>query len=262
MLVEPREPGVILRELCVLLSRRPILTKDLFELVEEGALAEYAKVRIFGAVEFVIAEALARLLGAKLAVGGADSGLARFVKWNGAVDAGGAVPVFEMACPGLPDVEYHYGDQCDMVEVTLGRGPATRVAELGELARHRCGPTVANRVLLAPWTCRGAEEYERLASRMLGVKVRILPLQLLPRFLRDGRVVGSLDDLATAREGLCEGSDPCEGLEQLAPPQGVMGKPGELVEWLRSQNLAALASIVYAVWVERGGECRGCPAKR
>ena len=112
MLMEPRSFENILCELCLLIDRRHLLTKHLFELINANALPETVKTRVFGAVEFVVAEALARILNVKLIVNPNEEDQKKlpkqFILWNGVMSREDDIIVFEMSGPGMPDIEHHY----------------------------------------------------------------------------------------------------------------------------------------------------------
>ncbi|RLE87597.1 MAG: hypothetical protein DRJ67_04375 [Thermoprotei archaeon] len=140
-MLEPRTGKVIAEELALLLSKRGILAWIMSKYEDAADL-------VAGAVEFLVSEGLAKLLGTKLYIGETPS--KNYVLWNGQIDLDRLA--FRRAPKGLPDVEVLTEDYTALVEVTLGTHPQTLINELRELTSHRPRhvPEPKLRILVAP----------------------------------------------------------------------------------------------------------------
>lgn len=100
-------------------------------------LCEY----FIGAFEYIVAEALARILNAGFYCWNNCSGGAilrePYILWNGYVESKGYVFEFHKAPQGLPDIELHADGKRITFEITLASSPLSMVNELRELVKHR-----------------------------------------------------------------------------------------------------------------------------
>ncbi len=177
--ISPRDENVLIRELCVLLTRRRHIIQIL-HFIELGILPETIKPKIFGVVEFLIAEALARLLGLDLVITHGRRYMNDIrppvILWNGGliIDEG-EEDVYEMSRRGIPDIEYYTEGHCEIIEVTLGSDEKTLLYEIGELMRHTPYKQTHDvaKILVAPDVSRHIVNYA------LQLGIHIVPLHTI-----------------------------------------------------------------------------------
>ena len=149
----------LLDELCFMLSRRGIITSWSTKLQEDNKNKEILSI-VFGAIELLIALAIAKLINVDVYVKTREIEhrtrliSRKFLLWNGHLVKEEDFLILYMSRIGLPDIEICENNMCVLVEVTVGLSPQTLYYELGEVLRHdsSLGYNVKNRILLIP-TC-------------------------------------------------------------------------------------------------------------
>lgn len=245
-----RSLRMTLEELCFIAERRALLTGRLRKMVADGTLQSDVIAEVSGAVEYLVAEALAGLLGAKLVVESEEVQQGRFVLWNGSLSELNGVTAFKMAEQGMPDIEYHYNGLCDTVEVTLGLNELTVLHEIGEAVRHkpRMPCKVKNRALLLPLEAYSSASHTARAMALQG-EILALPLEGVVLGLARGSKLSTLEELASQQVGHVSLGELCNKALGFLPQQESFSKDSlfKLVLELRSRGYWAVAAILLSI---------------
>jgi hypothetical protein len=249
----------ILDEICFMLSRRKVITNWVTKFQESSEDTEIISI-VFGALEFLIALAIAKLLNIDIYVRVQSNEFretmlsSRFLLWNGFLREEGGFLIPYMSRRGLPDIEICEDSLCTLVEVTLGSSPQTLYYELNEVLRHTSSLkyTVNERVLLIPTCNKDFTEFTEFVRREYPGKVNVYSIYSIAEALYLNK---SLSNIKLLEKVNCDYALRCCEVSLYRMSKLIEDLSKEInnisditiAKTLKDMGYVALSAIVYAI---------------